>query len=533
MSLVPVSQGEVRVLIYKGNSRDFESLWNHFPSVSQKAEVIFVEKQLKGQIIAVGNQKQLVANHFKSMVESIQQVFGKIDLFVHCFHLAEKPNVSKHISDMHKTFQRLIKVTLPRRVVQLWIFAEENNEKLLDTLHHQISVLKSSHPHKMEMSLIPLHHRELLNKSNIYDHNQTIQAILSTANDNFSHPDFLRMRKEVSNLALGFANSQLLTYGLIFQLFTYLDKKKLTADELCNQLQLNTHVTEDVLNLLVSQKLLKKIDDKFENSEISKSLLVKHVPGYMGDYLIMISRIIGQSYQQLGSVLSNSPGKTGEERMIEVLSEMDEVKAMRGLSFAWADKLAKLKPFWSRYQSFMDIGSSDGLVASRIGLENPHLHCHLFDLPYVEKQSQQLMQSYPTMQGRYTIHTGNIFTVEKLPSVEVILLGHFIYNFSLEEAEIIIKKAGGSLKKGGAMIIVEPFKGHFQGDVISLSAKIPAKNNGEETDAYPMANIQEAKRDQTKTLEGLLKWLDSTNIFFNFETIKLTEENFCVICHKQ
>lgn len=128
------------------------------------------------------------------------------------------------------------------------------------------------------------------------------------------------------------------------------------------------------------------------------------------------------------------------------------LKAMTGLSSGAARAIAKRFP-WKRYQTFVDVGCAQGGVPVQVALAHPHLTGGGMDLPVV----QPIFEAYVREQGlekRLQFHEGDFFS-DSLPQADVIIMGHILHDWNLEEKRMLLKKAYDALPKGGALIIHE------------------------------------------------------------------------------
>ncbi|MGQ0695223.1 MAG: methyltransferase, partial [Nitrospiraceae bacterium] len=128
------------------------------------------------------------------------------------------------------------------------------------------------------------------------------------------------------------------------------------------------------------------------------------------------------------------------------------LKAMTGLSIGSARVIAKKFP-WKRYSTFMDVGCAQGGVAVEIALAHSHLTGLGMDLPAV----QPVFEAYAQARGvaqRLRFHSGDFFK-EPLPRSDVIVMGHILHDWNLDEKLMLLRKTYDALSPGGAVIIHE------------------------------------------------------------------------------
>jgi SAM-dependent methyltransferase len=128
------------------------------------------------------------------------------------------------------------------------------------------------------------------------------------------------------------------------------------------------------------------------------------------------------------------------------------LKAMTGLSLGSARAIAKKFP-WKKYRTFVDVGCAQGGVAVEIALAHKHLTGGGMDLPVV----RPVYEAYVMQRGldrRMTFHEGDFFK-DPLPKADVIIMGHILHDWNLDEKLMLLRKAHHALPPGGAVVIHE------------------------------------------------------------------------------
>ena len=101
----------------------------------------------------------------------------------------------------------------------------------------------------------------------------------------------------------------------------------------------------------------------------------------------------------------------------------------------------------------MDIGCAQGGVAVEIALLQKHLTGGGMDLPVV----QPVFEAYAKAKGvekRLRFHAGDFFK-DPLPKTDVLIMGHILHDWNLDEKMMLVRKAYDSLPSGGALIVHE------------------------------------------------------------------------------
>ena len=125
---------------------------------------------------------------------------------------------------------------------------------------------------------------------------------------------------------------------------------------------------------------------------------------------------------------------------------------MTGLSMGAAAAIAEKFP-WDRYHTVIDIGAAEGCVPVQLALRYPHLTGGGFDLPPAGPAFDDYVAACG-LAGRLQFYPGDFFA-DPLPSADVLVLGHILHDWSLEEKLTLLRKAYDALPDGGALIVYD------------------------------------------------------------------------------
>jgi precorrin-6B methylase 2 len=108
---------------------------------------------------------------------------------------------------------------------------------------------------------------------------------------------------------------------------------------------------------------------------------------------------------------------------------------------------------WADVATFADIGTAQGDTAVQIARAHPHLTGYGFDLPalapvFADHAAQNQVDE------RLTFVPGDFFT-DALPTVDVLVMGHILHDWNLEEKRALLAKAHDALPDGGSLIVYE------------------------------------------------------------------------------
>lgn len=267
--------------------------------------------------------------------------------------------------------------------------------------------------------------------------------------------------ERIMQLGLGFLASKTLLSAVELGLFTELSNGPLTADELRSRLKLHPRSALDFFDALVALGMLDRQDGLYRNSPEASQFLVRNKLGYIGGLLEMANERLypfwGSLTEGLRTGLPQNEVKSGGTGLFETIyGDPDRLRlflgAMTGLSMGASKAIAE-KFTWQNYKTVIDVGGAQGGLLVQLCLTHPHLTGANFDLPVVGP----IFKEYVATNGlsdRLKFIEGNFFA-DKLPTADVLTMGHILHDWNLEEKHALLKKAYDALPDGGALIIFE------------------------------------------------------------------------------
>ncbi|MDZ4733426.1 MAG: methyltransferase [Nitrospirota bacterium] len=265
---------------------------------------------------------------------------------------------------------------------------------------------------------------------------------------------------KIMQLDTGFWGSKTLLSAIELGLFTELAKGPLDATALTKRLQLHPRSALDFFDALVALGMLKRTGTRYANTPETALFLDRAKSSYVGGILEMCNarlyRFWGSLTEGLRTGKPQNEAKTGEDFFGTLYADPQRLegflKAMTGLSVGSAQIIAKKFP-WKKYKTFVDVGCAQGGVAVEIALAHKHLIGGGMDLPVV----QPMFTAYARERGvaqRLHFHPGDFFK-DPLPKCDVIIMGHILHDWNLDEKRMLLRKAYDALPTRGALIIHE------------------------------------------------------------------------------
>lgn len=273
------------------------------------------------------------------------------------------------------------------------------------------------------------------------------------------------MEKEITPetimmIGLGFWESKTLLSAIEFGLFTELAKGPATLEAIQDRLRLHPRASRDFLDALVALKLLERTGTQYSNTAETDLFLDRAKPTYIGGVLEMCNARLYAFWNNLTEGL-----RTGEPQnearmggnLFDMIYNDDQglrqfLSAMTGLSLGVGQAIAKKFP-WKEYRDFVDVGAAQGGVPVQIALEHSHLKGINFDLPVVGPVFDEYVASF-NLSDRLRFQGGDFFK-DSIPAADVVIMGHILHDWNLEEKKILIQRAYDALPSGGSFIVFE------------------------------------------------------------------------------
>jgi hypothetical protein len=266
---------------------------------------------------------------------------------------------------------------------------------------------------------------------------------------------------KILQVGLGFWASKTLLSAIEMNVFTEVEKNPCDLATLQGRLGLHPRAARDFFDALVALGFLTRSDGTYRNTPETSAFLDKNKPSYIGGILEMANHRLygfwGNLTEALRTGQLQNEAKGGGQGLFEALyadpARLKEfLRAMSGVSHGANMVIAKKFP-WSAHKSYVDVGTAQGDLAVQIALANPHLKGTGFDLPEVGPIFEEYVAQH-ALTSRVVFKGGSFFT-DPLPQADVVLMGHILHDWNLEEKKMLLKKAYDAVPRGGAVVIYD------------------------------------------------------------------------------
>jgi hypothetical protein len=264
--------------------------------------------------------------------------------------------------------------------------------------------------------------------------------------------------EHILQTGLAFWASKTLLSAIEMEVFTELARGPEDLHALAGRLGIHPRSSRDFLDALVALGFLERHDGKYSNTPSTDLFLDRHKPSYIGGMLEMANQRLYPYWGRLTTAL-----RTGERQNESADGHHDLftalyadparlktfLRAMTGISRGANLAIAAQFP-WHSYKTAADCGTAQGDLIVQIALKNPHIAGTGFDLPEVAPIFEEYVDSNG-LASRVKFHPGSFFT-DPLPRADVILMGHILHDWNLDEKRMLVRKAYEALPEGGAFI---------------------------------------------------------------------------------
>ncbi|MEM2030638.1 MAG: methyltransferase [Archaeoglobaceae archaeon] len=252
---------------------------------------------------------------------------------------------------------------------------------------------------------------------------------------------FERMAKMVSSVKEFYILITVLDNG-IFESF----REPKSAEEVANELGLNSRILKKILKALVSMGYLKEANGKFFLSEGSKKYFLSTSPLYQGNLLILNRKTIEERFSKLSNALRNgSPGYW----FVPSIFDKKFILAMKEGAVRWdlpktIEVLSGIPDFWNA-KKLLDLGGGHGLYAKEFKRLNTGIEVFIFDLPHVIEIARELV-------GDGINFIAGDFTKDDIGSGYDIVFASDVFYRAAEDLKKILGKIRESLNSEGLLI---------------------------------------------------------------------------------
>jgi hypothetical protein len=266
--------------------------------------------------------------------------------------------------------------------------------------------------------------------------------------------------ERIMQTGMAFWASKTLLSAVEIELFTELAKRPGDLVSVQGRMGLHPRSARDFLDALVAMGFLKRIDGIYHNTPETEVFLDKAKPSYIGGILEMSNHRLYPFWGSLTTALrtgeQQNEAKGGHDPFAAVYADparlREFLRAMSGVSRGANIAIANKFP-WANYKTCADIGTAQGDLITQIALAQPHLRGIGFDLPEVGPIFDDYIAANRVADR--VVFVGGSFFTEELPTADVLLFGHILHDWDLDQKRMLLRKAYAALPAGGAVVVYD------------------------------------------------------------------------------
>lgn len=295
--------------------------------------------------------------------------------------------------------------------------------------------------------------------------------------------------EDIRELANSFRASRTLLTAFELKIFTVLDKHMMTSDEVAQKIKANQRSTDRLMNALCAMGILKKVHQKFYNTDISSRYLVEGKPEFMGN--LYHTNNLWDTWSHLtdsvikGSSVVSDDNKTEKDDWVKYfIGAMHYRGVNQGKILAMMIDLTNVK-------RMLDVGGGSAAFSMEIVKKNPAINAVVLDLPYVIPLTKKYV-SESGLSDKFSFIEGDYLTRDFEGSYDLILLSAIVHINNYEQNKMLIQKCADALNKDG-MIVISDFvmddgrTKPYHGALFSLNMLVGTANG----DTYTEKEIRE------------------------------------------
>ncbi|HEY3894053.1 MAG TPA: methyltransferase [Pseudonocardiaceae bacterium] len=235
----------------------------------------------------------------------------------------------------------------------------------------------------------------------------------------------------------------------------------LDGETLRKRLDLHPRGARDYFDALVALGMLERHNGQYTNTPATGLFLDRSKQSYMGDVLEMANSHLygawGLLTEGLRSGLPQNEVNSGKN-LFEVLytnpvTTAQFARTMTAISINTARAIAAKFP-WHDHHRVIDIGCAEGALPVQIALAHEHITGGGLDLPKIEPIFTEYVERFG-LSERLHFTVGDFFT-DPYPPADVLVMGHILHDWDLDQKRLLLRKAYEALSEGGALIVYDP-----------------------------------------------------------------------------
>ena len=267
-----------------------------------------------------------------------------------------------------------------------------------------------------------------------------------------SSQSLTRWQIEALGVAEGFFESQVLFSVVELGVFELLAEAPRTLDQLAGDIPADPGALERLLNAAVAIGLLVLDERRYFNGPLSERVLVSGRPGYLGNWMRLMSRWMKNWTHLTESVRT---GKPAQDPWLHLGKDPDYTRdfilGMHDYALLRGSEIVEYLDFGGGLR-LLDLGGGPGTYAIHFAQRWPDLRVTVFDLPDVVRIAAENARA-GGVEEQVSTEAGNYHEEEVGTGYDVAFISDVLHQEDPDTCRMILQKAYRALKPGGRLVV--------------------------------------------------------------------------------
>jgi SAM-dependent methyltransferase len=249
--------------------------------------------------------------------------------------------------------------------------------------------------------------------------------------------------------------TKILLTAVTLDVFSAIDAAPKTTAEIAQRIGANPHALELLLNALVAIGLLTKDSDRFANTAVAQTYLVKTAPGYVGHLLILHDAEwnnwgkLAETIKTGRSPVTRHVFETDPELAANVLAVLNRIGEQSGPALARRLSLDAAR-------TMLDLGGGAGTNAIAFCTVYPNLTATVFDLPQTLRVAERTIKE-AKLEHRIRLQAGDFNRDPLGGPYDFVLMSDILHYQDEVMNAALVRKVYSHLCPGGRLVIKDRF----------------------------------------------------------------------------
>jgi SAM-dependent methyltransferase len=259
--------------------------------------------------------------------------------------------------------------------------------------------------------------------------------------------------RELARINGGYAEARILQAAVTLGLFDQLDAAGRPAAAIAVAVGTDARATELLLNALVAMRLVRKDDDRFQETEVSRTFLTTGSPTSYAGFVRFDASVWPLWGNLAETVRTGKPARdpdmfqSSPEDTACFIDAMASIVQARGDARVLADTLDL-----GGARRLLDVGAGPGTYAIELCRRHPQLRATIFDLPGTLAVARRYVEA-SGVADRIDLVAGD-YLRDPLPTGhDLVFLSNIIHSEDEDTNRSLMRKIHGALAPGGRLMI--------------------------------------------------------------------------------